>query len=237
MICIPRAGGTARDFDSWPAVLGEEIELCTVQLPGRLERFLEPPLSDLRAIAAEVTSAIAELEPLPWAVFGDCMGALVAYEVLVELRRRSLPLPVALAVGFYPPPQARRTEPEYADAPAEVLRERLREVGGVPPEVLDDDEFFELLLPTLRADFAAFERYEYRAQPPFDLPVLALAGADDRYVGESDLKGWGAHTSGTFEVRSLPGDHFLLRESEEAVRLVAGLLDPSRAAAPHAPGA
>jgi medium-chain acyl-[acyl-carrier-protein] hydrolase len=228
VICISRAGGTARDFDSWPAILGEEIELCAVQLPGRLERFREPALSDLREIAAEVTSAIAELEPLTHVLFGDCMGALIAYEVLAELRKRALPMPIALAVGFYPPPDEPRTEPEYADAPAETLRARLREVGGVPAEVLDDDELFELLMPTLRADFAAFENYEYRSQPPFDLHVLVLVGQHDRYVGEADVQGWGRHTVGKFEVRTFPGDHFLLRGNDAAVRLVGELVDVGR---------
>jgi hypothetical protein len=80
VICISRAGGTARDFDAWPAMLGEEIELCAVQLPGRLERFREPALHDLREIAAAVADAITELPPLPYLLFGDCMGALIAYE-------------------------------------------------------------------------------------------------------------------------------------------------------------
>jgi medium-chain acyl-[acyl-carrier-protein] hydrolase len=223
--CISRAGGTARDFDSWPAVLGDEIELCAVQLPGRLERFREPALTDLREIAVEVASAVAELEPLEHVLFGDCMGALIAYEMLVELRQRGSALPAALVVGFYPPPDEPRSEQPYAAAPADALRQRLREVGGVPPEVLDDDEFFELLLPTLRADFAAFEGYAYRPEPPFDLPVVALVGQDDPYVGEADVQGWSRHTVGTFEVHVLPGDHFLLRASDEPVRIVAELVD------------
>lgn len=225
VICISRAGGTARDFDAWPAMLGEETELCAVQLPGRLERFREPALRDLREIAAAVADAIAGLPLLPYVLFGDCMGALIAYEVLVALRDRGLPLPVALAVGFYPPPDQPRTGAKYADAAAEELRARLREVGGVPVEVLDDDEFFELLTPTLRADFAAFENYEYSPQPPFDVDLLVLVGRQDRYVGEADVQGWGRHTVARFKVRTLDGDHFLLRSNSDAARLVRDLLN------------
>ena len=220
VIAISRAGGTARDFDSWPAGLGDEIELCAVQLPGRLERFPEPALRDLRVIAAEVAAATAELAPLPYVLFGDCMGALIAYEVMVALREHGRPGPAALAVGFYPPPDQPRVERRYSDGPAGALRGRLREVGGVSPELLDDDEFFELLTPTLRADFAVFEDYRHRPEPPFDLDVLVLVGRDDPYVGAADVRGWQRHTAGRCDIRVLDGDHFLLRDNTAAVELV-----------------
>jgi len=204
-------------------VLGPDIEVRAVQPPGRLERFREPALTDVRAIAAEVASALAELDPLPYVVFGDCMGALVAYELVMVLRSRGLPLPAALVVGFYQPPDQLRTREPFADAPPAALRQRLREVGGVPPEVLADDELFELLLPVIRADFAAFEDYVHTPTEPLDLELVALVGREDPYVDESDVAGWARHTRGPFRVHTLDGDHFLLRHNDAAVRVVGQL--------------
>lgn len=223
LVAASRAGGSARDFDAWPALLGDDIELCAVQPPGRLERFREPARRDLLEIATEVAAAVAGLEPLPYVLFGDCMGALVAYETASALREAGAALPSALVVGSYPAPDVPRSERAYAHAPATELRDRLREVGGVAGEVLEDDEFFELLLPTLRADFAAFEGYRHAPRPAFELDVHVLVGRDDRYVPAGQVRGWARHTTGRFAVHAFDGDHFFLRSNREAVRFVGDL--------------
>ncbi|KPI15314.1 Thioesterase [Actinobacteria bacterium OK074] len=223
VVCLSRAGGSARDFDQWRKPLGEEIEMCAVQLPGRLDRFHEQPLSDLHRIAEEVAAALTTLPPRPYLLFGDCMGALVAFETASALRRLGATLPTCLVVASYPAPDRMRTERPYGDGSAQDLRERLREVGGVPPAVLDEDELFELMLPMLRADFAAFEGYRYRETEPLASAVHALVGAEDPYVTVTDLIGWRRHTTGEFSARALPGGHFFLHESDEAVSFVRGL--------------
>ncbi|MDG4834246.1 thioesterase domain-containing protein [Solwaraspora sp. WMMD1047] len=218
--CAPRAGGSARDFDHWAAVLGPRVELCAVQLPGRLSRFREPPVTSLTTVAAEVATALIDRAELPTVLFGDCMGSLVVFEVARELRRRGAAQPLALMVASYPPPDRVRTTEAYHDRDATALRGRLAEVGGVAPEMLQDDELFELMLPTLRADFSLFETYEFRAEGPLPSDIVALAGAADPYVDEASLQGWRRHTTGAFEVRTFEGGHFFLRDSIEAVPMV-----------------
>ncbi|EFL30509.1 thioesterase 1 [Streptomyces viridochromogenes DSM 40736] len=233
VVCLSRAGGSARDFDQWRKPLGEEIEMCAVQLPGRLDRFHEEPLSDLHRIAEEVADALTTLSPRPYLLFGDCMGALVAFETASALRRLGAAAPASLVVASYPAPDRMRTQRPYSDGSAEDLRERLREVGGVPPAVLDEDELFELMLPMLRADFAAFEGYRYRETEPLASGIHALVGADDPYVTVADLHGWRPHTTGEFTARALTGGHFFLHESDEAVSLVRDLaLDAARSPEP-----
>jgi medium-chain acyl-[acyl-carrier-protein] hydrolase len=221
VVCVSRAGGSARDFDAWSSVLSDDVELCAVQLPGRLDRFREPVLDTMAPIAEAVAAAIAELpRALPFVLVGDCMGALIAYEVARVLRRRGWTMPSGLVVASYPPPDTVRTERAYHDAPAEMLRGRLAEVGGVSSDVLMDDELFELLLPTLRADFAVFERYRYVDEPPLEASVHAIVGEGDPYFGVSDLEGWRCHTRREFGVRAFPGGHFFLRELDAPVRFV-----------------
>lgn len=223
VICLPRAGGNARDFDPWQEGLGDRVQLCAVQLPGRLNRFREPAIDDLLTIAAQVAGAVQELDDLPYVMFGDCMGALVAFEVARFLRQSGGPSPRALVVASYPAPDQLRTERPYHAASAEELRQRLREVGGVPPIALAEDELFELLLPMLRADFAVFECYRYEPEPPLDVEIHAMAGTDDPYVSFEVLEGWRSHTTAGFSRYVLPGGHSFLREGSEAVEAVRSL--------------
>ena len=219
-VCVPRAGGSARDFDPWRAPLGSQVELCAVQLPGRLDRYTEPALSDLWKIAAAVADALSGLPYLPLVLFGDCMGALVAFEAARALRRSGGVLPSALIVSSYPAPHRARTERTYADGTADDFRRRLQDVGGVPAAAIGDDELFELMLPTLRADFAAFEGYVYTEDEPLDVDIHALLGRTDPYYSAADLAGWQRHTSRELELTLFEGGHFFLREGDAAAAFV-----------------
>jgi len=228
-VCVPRAGGSARDFDAWRAPLGSQVELCAVQLPGRLDRYTEPALSDLLEIAAAVAEAVWALTPAPFVLFGDCMGALVAFEAARALRRGGGPAPAALVVSSYPAPHQARTERRYADATPGEFRRRLQDVGGVPAAAIDDDELFELMLPTLRADFAAFEGYACGEEEPLDAGIHALLGRGDPYYAPSDLAGWQRHTSRDFKLTLFEGGHFFLREGDAAAMFVRDVAVASRA--------
>lgn len=46
-------------------------------------------------------------------------------------------------------------------------------MGGIPEELIDDEELLELLSPSLRADFSVCETYEY-TQGIIPCPIVAL---------------------------------------------------------------
>lgn len=215
IVCLLRAGGTTADFAQWTGPFGD-IEVCAVQLPGRLRRYSEPAVRTTEPIVQGVVQALQELEYLPLLLFGDCMGAILAFEIARELRRASLPLPISLIVGSYAPPDQKRTSANFHDAPAEVFRNRLLEVGGLEPEVIDEDELFELLLPSLRADFESFENYEYVPETPLEVDIYGIGGQADPLVSFSELEGWRRHTCRHFEARPFTGDHFFPRDNPSA---------------------
>jgi medium-chain acyl-[acyl-carrier-protein] hydrolase len=68
----------------------------------------------------------------------------------------------------------------------------------------------QLLLPVLRADFAALETHEHRDEPPLDLPLGVCGGAFDRTVRPPELDGWRLHSTQPGGVQLWPGDHFYL---------------------------
>ena len=122
--CLPRAGGSARDFDDWSGRLGEGIEVAAVQLPGRLNRFREPALTSLIDVAEAAAAELAAGRDLPLVLFGDCMGALVVFEIARLLRARFAIVPVALVVASYLPPHEVRITRPFHDASPEQLRWR-----------------------------------------------------------------------------------------------------------------
>ncbi|MEV7229553.1 alpha/beta fold hydrolase [Polymorphospora sp. NPDC051019] len=210
LFCFPFAGGNAAAFLPWQRLLGPDVELWVAQLPGRGARLLEEPLDDLDELVARLADAVAERADRPFALFGHSLGALVAFEVARALRRNRRPVPGSLWVAGAEGPQTRSIEQPLHDLPDAELIEALRDYGGTPPELLDDPEMMELLLPGLRADLALDERYTYRAEAPLDLPVHLLLGDRDPHVEPARTAGWARETSGPLHRQVFPGEHFFL---------------------------
>ena len=78
--------------------------MLPAQLPGREVRITEPPHVDVDTLTDALARAVGLRGRRPYALYGHSMGARLAFEVIVNLRRRGLPLPVGLFVGGSRPP-------------------------------------------------------------------------------------------------------------------------------------
>jgi len=222
LFCFHYVGGSASAFRTWAQRLAPGVEVSAVQLPGRETRIREAPFTDLLALAERVA---AELTPLlngkPFAFFGHSMGALLAFEVTRELRRRGLPAPVHLFASSAAAPQNRMGRTRHTLGDAELVEE-LRRLGGTPEEVLQHEELLQLVLPLLRADFSVVDTYRYREEEPLDVPLSAFGGREDDGVTEAHLRDWQSQTRAPFALRLFPGGHFYLHAHEGEVAAEVG---------------
>ena len=181
------------------------IEVAAVRLPGRETRLAETAFDDLGELAQAAVDALAPALDVPFALFGHCSGALAAFEVARNLRRRGLSLPTRLIVASYAAPSlsSGRSSQQPQD-----LRERLRDLGGTDPAVLENDELFELLRPAIEADFRFIDDYSYVVEAPFDFPISIIVGTEDAALWKESLTPWQAETTHELDLHRLPGDHF-----------------------------
>jgi medium-chain acyl-[acyl-carrier-protein] hydrolase len=218
LFCVPHAGAGPSFYARWVTELPPVVEVCLVHLPGRESRFTEPPVDDLDVIAARVAAAAEPLLDRPFAFFGHSMGALVAFEAVHRLPAR----PRQLFVSGFPPPHRPPTDPPVAHLPdAEFLTHVRTGYDGTPDSLWADQELVRLLLPLLRADFAACERYTWPGHAPLSCDITALCGAGDHYVPAPALAGWAELTTGRFASHVIGRGHFNLVSDRPAVhRLV-----------------
>jgi surfactin synthase thioesterase subunit len=204
-------------YADWQAALPADIEVCAVQLPGRGARFGERPFRDLPALIEALARALLPSIDRPFALFGHSLGGLIAFELARYLARRFAAQPRHLFVSGCPAPQLRdppRRVHELADA---ALIEVLKNYNGTPPEVLSDRELLELVLPTIRADFALSETYHYATGPRLNVPITALAGRGEDYRSPEQVSGWQRETTAAFGCHWFDGDHFFVTAQRDAV--------------------
>jgi medium-chain acyl-[acyl-carrier-protein] hydrolase len=218
LFCLPYAGGGAAVFRTW--VL-PGIEVWGVQLPGRGERFSEPPMVDIDRLLDALYPDLLPFFDRPYAFFGHSMGALLAF----ELARRSSPQHL-LVSGRRAPQVASSQLHTLAD---DAFLSELRRLNGTPPQVLENAELMALFLPILRADFRVCETYEYHMGERLECPIVAFGGVDDRTEPLELLEGWRSLTAGSFELQKLPGDHFFLQTQPQLLlERIAGCLGVGR---------
>jgi surfactin synthase thioesterase subunit len=150
LFCIPHAGGGGAVYHRWAGEFPGEIDVLPILLPGRERRIAEPALNDLRELVAALADALAALTQGSFALFGHSMGALTAFELCREFRRRSLNLPVCLLVAAYRAPQLEsRPEPIHHLGDEEFVRTLQERFQGIPQEIAQNPELLKLFLPAL----------------------------------------------------------------------------------------
>jgi medium-chain acyl-[acyl-carrier-protein] hydrolase len=209
LFCVPHGGGSAAVFGSWSRHLGQAVEVCAVELPGRKRRSAEPPFVRMGPLVDELESVMQRYFDTPFALFGTCTGALVAFELARRLAASGYE-PAHLFVACSRAPQLPYPDRLRHALPDEELVGELGRMGGTSPEIIGHPELLALLLPTLRADFELAETYAYAPGPTLTVPISAFAGRDDPLVAAEQVEAWREQTASDFSFDVVPGDHHLV---------------------------
>lgn len=210
LFLLPYAGGSCLAYRDWERLMGADIEVCPVELPGHGTRMGEPLHLDMGTLVDDLVEATTPLRDLPFAVFGHSMGALLGFEFARELRRRGEAGPTNLFVSACPAPQTGWSRPPLHQASDAALRDQLREFNGTPPEVLANEDLMRMALPIVRADITVLETYQFEQDDPLELPLVVLGGRDDATVDPDTLFGW-REVASRCRTELFPGGHFYLQ--------------------------
>ncbi len=214
LFCFPYAGGAASVFRTWSDGLPTDVEVCPVQLPGRGTRLMEPPFSRLSLLVEALAEALSPLLDKPFALFGHSLGSLVSFELARQLRANHQVRPVRFFASAGPAPQVPHRGLPIHRLPEKEFAAELRRLDGTPAELLNHKELMDIVLPSLRADFALYESYKYSSGPPLNCPISTFGGLNDQRVKHDDLEAWREQTSVSFSIRMFPGDHFFLKTTQ-----------------------
>ncbi|MFB7560690.1 thioesterase II family protein [Streptomyces brevispora] len=212
LLVLPHAGGNAHAYGAWREFLPADVRLLIGQYPGRGARYSEDLPESVDDLALPVIDSLpADAGDL--VVLGHSMGSLVAFEVARALQAAGRSPRGLIASACRAPvlPNQCPVHPELLDD--DELVAAIKERGGTDDGILDEPELREIILPSIRADFAIDDAY--RCTVPgvqLDCPVTVFGGDADPIVPVGMLGGWSMVTGGDIAPVVLPGDHFYFQQ-------------------------
>ena len=207
---FPHAGGSASFYVAFAKAFTGDIKRTAVQYPG-MQPGAAPAVPTIESLADNsyrmLTAASVDG---PVALFGHSMGALVAFEVARRFEAAGNPV-TALFVSASSAPGRMRSE-YFRDLSDDELIDYLVELSGTDPKVLENKEFVDMLLPTLRGFYAAIAGYTCQPGATVSCPIYVSVGDDDRLAPVEAVSDWAKHTTSDFDMRVFDGQHFYFND-------------------------
>lgn len=220
------AGGSSYSYDFLRIFVDDEFEFIPLEIPGRGKRFNESLLSTKTAAIEDYTKQIKHLRNpnQPYLIFGHSMGATLGLYVAHEMEKIN-DIPLGLIVSGNPGPGIKDIEETHKNNPRYLMNDsdfkaELESLGGVPDEILKDDEMYNFFAPIMRSDFEILEKESNYLDKQIKLktPIHALMGSDEER--NEHILNWKNFTHATFEYTLLIGNHFFIFDHPEKLSTI-----------------
>lgn len=215
-VVFPHAGGAAAAYRAFAAALAAGgADVYVVQYPQRADRLTHPAPETVEQLAAQLFDAgdWARLGPLK--LFGHCMGAVIAFEFARVAEAKGADVR-SLWVSASQAPYTIAQSPRLPTADAEVVANMV-DLGGTDERLLADEDFVDLLVRAVRADYLAFNRYACDDDVRLSADIHTIGGRTDHRISEDMLRQWTTHTGGAFTLSLFDGGHFYINDHIDAV--------------------
>lgn len=215
-VVFPHAGGAAAAYRTFATALARYgADAYLVQYPRRADRLTHPAAETIEHLATDLFNAGDWNQAGPLKLFGHCMGAVVAFEFARIAEGAGLPVAQLWASASQAPSAVAGGQPAPT-TDRELLADMI-DLGGTDPRLLADEDFVDMLLPAVRADYQAFNRYCCGRDVAIRADIHTLGGRGDHRISEEELREWRYHTAGAFTLSLFVGGHFYINDHVEAV--------------------
>jgi surfactin synthase thioesterase subunit len=219
LFLMPHAGSGAAAYRGWNRLLPTEFGLQALTLPGRQSRRAEPLPLDWETLLDDLHRAVLDTldDERPYAFFGHCIGAMLAYRLTVRLEAEGDPPPALLGMSGWAPKGFFRAPPGHEKLSMTEFGGMFQDLGAFPEELWTDPDMLDLVLPPVIADFRIAVQYEDDGAA-VECPLVSYAGDSDPLLVEPDAMAiWTERSRRYLGHRVYPGGHFYVNEHAAAV--------------------
>lgn len=212
------AGGNSYSFDFMKEHLKDVYDIIPLELPGRGKRIKEDLLKDKHSAIRDYVQQIKTFRNnQSYIIYGHSMGADLGFYV-TKIMEHHMDAPLCLITSGNAGPGADEIDDEgnvvkknrYLMNDVDFKKE-LREIGGMPEEILNDDDIFNFFNPIIRADFEVLEKENHlSAELTINTPIHAIMGSKEPSVAQ--IRNWEKRTTSKFDHTIMEGNHFFIHD-------------------------
>lgn len=217
IFCFPHSGGGASTYFPWVDKLSSSLELVSIQLPGRENRFYESLVNDLDVITAELCKEFEQYKEKPFIVFGHSLGALLCYEFVKGLHKFYNIYPKHMFISAAKAPHLPFRIKKLSHLSDDKVIKELSIYGEIDQTLRENPQILSMFLPIFRSDFSIGENYFYKKTPLPSFNITAFYGENDPTVKEEEINAWQKHTAGCFRSLSFEGGHFFIKDKQDEI--------------------
>lgn len=218
LVCLPFAGGNKYSYRKLFEGLPRYVNVITVEYPGRGSRIREKLVSDMGVLVEDLYRQVRNTaDKGEYAIYGHSLGGLLACLLTIKLlQNHHRPPEHIIITGTSGPSAPSRLERKRHLLPKGEFIEEIKELGGMPDEVLQSEELLNYLEPILRSDFKVSETYVHEAHAPLDIPMTVITGTEED-MEQEDILLWQKESRQAVDFRQMSGGHFFILEHTEKI--------------------
>ncbi len=214
LICFAHAGGFASyySFLRAEAFSGVDEVIC-YEYPGRGTRSGERPFESMQEAISCIANEMKELAVSEKLIFlGYSMGAYIAYEVALHMKKKFRCEPqLVCIVSQVPPEEYQEITEDYSND--EKLTDYLVSMGGIEEKLKNNKEVLSYFLQVVRTDFKLLQGYSPSKKQEVKIKKMAvLYGKQDQIIQEKTIENWKNYADLFLGKKKFHGGHFFVMQ-------------------------
>ena len=211
LLCLPFAGGNKYSYREFSEKAPAFLKVITLDYPGRGARMKDPFSKDIEELTNDVYDQVVPLLSRgDYAIYGHSLGGLMAYKLARKLvsAGHNPPLHLFITGTTGPSAPSRSEKKRHLLDKTEFLAE-IRDLDGMPDEILNNEELLYFFEPILRSDFKISEDYLHVPEAPLNVPMTVITGTEED-MEAADIQLWQKETHQIVDFKRMPGKHFFI---------------------------
>lgn len=219
LLCFAYPGGSASNFAPWKKLIHTKINLIPILYPEREIRKNDPMEESFTLFVEDFVRDNQALFKIPYAFFGYCGGAVLAYEIAIKAKEVYEKEP---EWGFISSSEA----PEYLrdsilEFPSEGSREDiikyLLDLKMFEENIVRNNVFLDYYIPLLIADCKMLYTYKYQMHDKLKCGFDIWFGKEDKNTNYKRAEQWKEYTYGLVNMEGIEGGHFFVDANKEYI--------------------
>ncbi|WP_310605262.1 thioesterase II family protein [Anaerosporobacter sp.] len=225
VIMFPYAGSIGYAYQKILSYFNRKrYRIHMMDLNGRGERMEYPKYHSWNQMVEDMfhrTQKIISNAGNKYVLFGHSMGSKIAYDVYLKIVANEMIPPQCIFFSGCQIPSLENNYGELYSLPEDEFEKEYIELGGVPKEVLQNQDFKEIIFESIKEDVKLLTQYRPKRNKIKD-KVVVLNGDEDEISEKSDWK----EQCEDLVYRMYNGNHFFIFQSgREVVSEICGLID------------